>query len=1013
MKRVFDIGLVVLTAPLWLPLMALTALAVFLALGRPVFFVQERPGLKGRPFRLIKFRTMRSGDAPDEERLTRLGKFLRGVSLDELPELWNVLRGEMALVGPRPLLMRYLPLYTECEMRRHDVLPGITGWAQVNGRNALSWEQKFALDLWYVENRTLMLDGKILLMTAWKVLRREGIAGGGELLRPQSRLRQGSGAHARLRQGSGAHARLRQGSGAHARLRQGSGAHARRNDEGYCDEGAAFAKAPAPKPVAMESVKGEVLPSNSQPVSGCEKGECEAFTLEFATSLWLRKGCEKGCENGVRDAVVGGWVFVSLLVFVASEALAAFGRFDPSSIRTLWLVLAGAVLAGVIGVRGAVVRAVRRALRECAAAVREGLRLFPAALPAAALILALTLIHALVAPSFDVDSLSYHLPRAVHWLVNGSLEFYETAIARQNYQAPLYSMCLAHLMALTRSDLLFNLIQWTALLVNAAALSLIARELGVGRRGQWLVALLSVGIPQVISQVIVSVNDLFAAAAVTAAMLYLVRFLRGRELRAGIALRLAAAMAVACLAKYTSLVHLAGIAVPLTVIGVVRTGRRLSWRRAAAGAALLAAAALAASLMLLPQISRNLRHYGDPFSGEPPHLMTTVNLTPGKLAVNWLRHCSMHAAFPLYALNRPVESAVRRVSGDLVEDPDITYQNDLCFTGYRIFTPLGKFSSNASNPVQFFLYAALLTLMAATGFRGGAAAAEYSVVPVVFGSLLYAAVFKYQPWCARLQIPYFMLMVLGGVLWLEGRRCAVKGGRVCAFLSLGYGVLHLLLLPNWYMPAFLYGELPASSGLGPEASLAQKISALRCAECARLSIRQMQQSVPPAMQNGYSIFWTERNRLYFGNQYHYDIYNLYEACVEVCDYIRRGAGVEGLSANVGLVISSDHGNTYPENASAARRPFSKEFLLWRLMDNISGEAPLRFVHFASGDPAGRAERCFGGESGVILSDNSRESVIKELQASARLEYAFSNRVFTVYYWRSGSEPESVLRDGRL
>ncbi len=149
MKRLLDITLVLLTAVFWIPLLLVVGLAVFAALGCPVFFIQERPGLRGCPFRLIKFRTMRGGEETDAERMTRLGRVLRSTSLDELPELWNVLKGEMSLVGPRPLLMRYLPRYTAEQARRHEVRPGITGWAQVNGRNALTWEQKFAYDVWY------------------------------------------------------------------------------------------------------------------------------------------------------------------------------------------------------------------------------------------------------------------------------------------------------------------------------------------------------------------------------------------------------------------------------------------------------------------------------------------------------------------------------------------------------------------------------------------------------------------------------------------------------------------------------------------------------------------------------------------------------------------------------------------------------------------------------------------------------------------------------------------------
>ena len=175
MKRLFDILVVLLLSWAWVPVFAGVSVWVRLRIGAPVFFVQERPGLRGRPFRLIKFRTMREGDGTDEQRLTRVGAKLRATSLDELPELLNVLKGEMSLVGPRPLLMRYLPRYTPAQARRHEVRPGITGWAQVNGRNALSWEQKFEYDVWYVQHRSLGLDMKILWLTVWQVLTRRGI----------------------------------------------------------------------------------------------------------------------------------------------------------------------------------------------------------------------------------------------------------------------------------------------------------------------------------------------------------------------------------------------------------------------------------------------------------------------------------------------------------------------------------------------------------------------------------------------------------------------------------------------------------------------------------------------------------------------------------------------------------------------------------------------------------------------------------------------------------------------
>ena len=186
MKRILDLTLIVLTLPLWLPMTLVIAFLVRLRLGSPVFFRQRRPGLGGVPFDLVKFRTMRDAvDAegnllPDAERLTPFGQWLRSTSLDELPEIWNVLRGDMSLVGPRPLLMEYLPLYTPEQARRHEVRPGITGWAQIHGRNGVAWGERFALDVWYVDNRSLWLDLSILMRTFARVLRREAISAPGE-----------------------------------------------------------------------------------------------------------------------------------------------------------------------------------------------------------------------------------------------------------------------------------------------------------------------------------------------------------------------------------------------------------------------------------------------------------------------------------------------------------------------------------------------------------------------------------------------------------------------------------------------------------------------------------------------------------------------------------------------------------------------------------------------------------------------------------------------------------------
>ncbi len=190
-KRCLDFGGAALLLALAGPLCVAAWVGVSLTLGRPVFFKQPRAGRDGRPFTLVKFRTMfrarpgEEGPEYDAARLSRLGRFLRATSIDELPTLWNVLKGDMSLVGPRPLLLRYLPRYSPRQARRHQVKPGITGWAQLNGRNTLSWDDRLELDVWYVEHQSLPLDLRILLQTVWKVLRREGISQPGHATMPE------------------------------------------------------------------------------------------------------------------------------------------------------------------------------------------------------------------------------------------------------------------------------------------------------------------------------------------------------------------------------------------------------------------------------------------------------------------------------------------------------------------------------------------------------------------------------------------------------------------------------------------------------------------------------------------------------------------------------------------------------------------------------------------------------------------------------------------------------------
>jgi lipopolysaccharide/colanic/teichoic acid biosynthesis glycosyltransferase len=191
MKRLFDMMIASIALVAMMPAMVMLAFLVRINMGAPILFCQARPGLHGRPFKMLKFRTMRDAydrdgvPLADADRITRFGRWLRSTSLDELPSLWSVLKGDMSLVGPRPLLMEYLPLYSPDQARRHEVRPGITGWAQVNGRNALSWEEKFVLDLWYVDHRSFVVDLKILMLTVRKVFLRDGINAAGNPTMPK------------------------------------------------------------------------------------------------------------------------------------------------------------------------------------------------------------------------------------------------------------------------------------------------------------------------------------------------------------------------------------------------------------------------------------------------------------------------------------------------------------------------------------------------------------------------------------------------------------------------------------------------------------------------------------------------------------------------------------------------------------------------------------------------------------------------------------------------------------
>ena len=206
-KRLFDVSLAVISLLLFSPVFLAVAVLIRIKLGSPVIYRQTRPGLCGKPFEIFKFRSMLEAydengfPLPNDQRMTPFGHFLRSFSLDELPELWNILKGDMSFVGPRPLLMEYLPLYNKRQARRHEVPPGLTGWSQVNGRNALTWEEKFELDVWYVEHPSFLLDLKIMWMTVLKVLGREGIVHAGDVAMPRFQGSGGNSEHAEPAEG--------------------------------------------------------------------------------------------------------------------------------------------------------------------------------------------------------------------------------------------------------------------------------------------------------------------------------------------------------------------------------------------------------------------------------------------------------------------------------------------------------------------------------------------------------------------------------------------------------------------------------------------------------------------------------------------------------------------------------------------------------------------------------------------------------------------------------------------
>jgi len=698
------------------------------------------------------------------------------------------------------------------------------------------------------------------------------------------------------------------------------------------------------------------------------------------------------CGLGVRDAATAAWVTLYAFVFAVTEALSLgqlLGGRGIAAAWCIWIVVAGLMLVfkrarandAIMRERGAW----QRGWRACQS-------VNPVVTWVSLALLVLTASHALLAPPFEVDSLSYHLPRVQHWLVNGSVRFYETAIARQNFQPPGYSFVVCHLVALMATDRWLNFIQWGAYVVSAGVVSLIARELGARLRGQLLAGVFALALPAAISQSFSCVNDQFAAVPVLVFALALMRLGHAGRSRMWWAFAASVAMGLALLAKWTSIIYIAAFALPITIVLVAR-----EWRQEKGGGAvrflvILAFVSMGGLLFITPHCVRNVRAYGDPLSGDPPGMLTNIRLTPEKLAVNIVKHAAIHLAAPYRPFNYPLEHAVVRFSGELLNDPDITYESAINDTKFRMITPLGRATAWASNPVHFVLF---VLIGAVWLFRWNRNADLQMLVgiPVLAGALLYCMLFKWQPWAARLQIPLFLLMGAGAGVWLE--RC--DGNRLfqhgILIVVMGYAVLHALLRPTWYLPAFLYGQGRDGSGITQGMTVSEKLWALTRRGWPKEDLRHMNATATPDVTHGYSLFFTSRDRQYLGNETYLVKATEYACLKELMAFLCREDLVREYSSSVGLLISSDNGNIPPEETV---RPYSSEYLFWALAGNLTGRGHLQFQHFGLSDPERLCADYFGQRAGLVISDKTRERVLTRLQETRAVKCEMSNCFFNVF-----------------
>ncbi len=697
---------------------------------------------------------------------------------------------------------------------------------------------------------------------------------------------------------------------------------------------------------------------------------------------------------GVRDAMVAAWMALYAFVVVVTEGLSLFSLLGRTGILSAWLSLLAAegLVLWVNREKGTGFLVREKAVwRQWGRASRLD---FPVAVWACAALLALTAVYAFLAPNFEPDAQTYHLPRVQHWLVNRSIRFYETAVARQNFQPPGFSFVICHVIALMESDRLINFVQWGAYVMSAGVASLIARELGARRHGQCVAAGLSLALPAAISQSYIAVNDQFATVPVLYFALCLIRFGRSGARGTGAwAFAAGVSIGLAGLAKQTALGYVAACAVILSAEILVRAWRSSGATKTFRLVTLLACVAVCGALCYVPHGLRNMQAYGNPFSGEPPNMLTNVRLTPRKVAVNMVKHAAAHLATPFNTLNRPIHQGVAWFAGDLLNHEDITYQGPLYDTCFRVIRPLGKATIAAANPVHFILFLVVGAVWLIHARRHFMVLTRCGL-PVLAGAVLYCVIFKWQPWSARLQIPLFLLMGTGVAVWLEQSglpRYVRKGGAV---VMMGYALLHILLRPGWYMPPFLFGRGSGESGITEKMTVGDKIRRLNSQGWPKEEIRTMRATAPVELARGYSLFFTERDRQYFGDETYYgETHGLYVAMKEMIAFLKKRKALQAYSPVIGLLLSSDHGNI---PADDERVPFPYEYLLWVFARNVTGVGDPRFEHFGLSEPQKLAQRYFGERPGLLISDKSRESVLERLKEAYAIQSLFSNRLFTVY-----------------